>query len=292
MAQTLRSESTGQSSEHRFSSRAFVNVIQSRADLGVHAFVDEQVVIGRDPDCEIRLHDFRASRRHALISPRVDGSYTITDLNSTNGTRVNDRPVSGSRQLQNGEKIYIGDTVLHFLLADEMDVSFHTEITTLVSTDPLTGLPSKRKFDRALEYAFETAQQNQGQLALLMMDMDGLKLINDTYGHLFGAFAISQAGQLIADVLGDRGQACRFGGDEFSAFLPDCGPAQAAQTAEQIRQAIEMAAFERDGIELHPTMSIGVACFPAVGKSLLDLVCIADRALYRAKHAGRNRVAA
>jgi diguanylate cyclase (GGDEF)-like protein len=289
---TLRAEQEEIETCSSAANHAFLNVIRSRADLGVHLFIDGPIIVGRDHDCSIRLHDFRVSRRHAEIVPRPDGSFTLRDLGSTNGTKVNGRKICGYHILQDGEKIYIGDTVLRFSLGDELEVQFHSEVAAMVGSDPLTGLPSKRRFDQAFEFSLDTAKKCGGSLALLMMDMDGVKQINDTHGHLFGAHAIGQTGRLIAQVLGPRGQACRFGGDEFSAFLPSTDLSTARSVAEQIRQTVERAEMELNGIRLSPTISIGVACFPDAGTEPLDLVAQADEALYRAKAKGKNQVAA
>ena len=176
-------------------------------------------------------------------------------------------------------------------MVDEMDVDFHSEVATLVSTDPLTGLPSKRRFDQAFEFALEDAKRNSTPLTMLMMDMDGVKQINDTHGHLFGAHVIGETGRLIAKMIGSKGQACRFGGDEFSAFLPHHDSKAAHELAEQIRVAVEQAGFEKEDIPLFPTISIGLACFDQNGSTVLKLVDNADKALYRAKEQGKNRVA-
>jgi diguanylate cyclase (GGDEF)-like protein len=272
--------------------RAFLTVIRGRADLGVHAFIEGRVVVGRDLKCEFPLLDHRVSRRHATIMPAGANRYLIQDLGSTNGTRVGGSLIAGPHLLQDGDKILLGETVIRFSLADEIDVDFQSEIGMLVGTDPLTGLPSKRRFDEALEFALLSAQQAGSSLAVLMMDMDGVKRINDTHGHLFGAHVIGETGRWIARVLGQRGRACRFGGDEFTAFLPGHDRAAAMAIAEQIRYAVETASMEKEGIPLKPTISIGVACYPESGQELLDLISRSDEALYRAKSQGKNRVAA
>lgn len=293
LGQTLRIEGNDlHESSERPEVRAFLNVIRSQADLGVHTFIDGPVILGRDPNCSVPLHDFGVSRQHAVITPQTNGDFVLQDLQSTNGTRVNGSPISDTRVLKNGEKIFVGDTVLRFALADEVDVDFHSEVATLVSTDPLTGLPSKRRFDQALEFSLQAAKHGGTSLALLMMDMDGVKSINDTHGHLFGAHVIGETGKLIARVVGNKGHACRFGGDEFSAFLPGLDLESAAKVCEKIRQAVEAAGMEKDGIQLKPTISIGVACYPNGGQEMLELVAVADKALYEAKDLGKNRVVA
>ena len=271
--------------------KAFLSVIRSRADLGVHAFVEGITLLGRNPRCSFPLHDFGVSWEHATITPRSDDEYLLEDLDSTNGTRVNGKPISSPRILQDGDKIFVGDTVVRFSLADEMEIDFHNEVATLVGTDPLTGLESKRRFDQALEFALRTAKEGGHSLAILMMDMDGVKQINDTHGHFFGAHVIGETGHLIARVLGSSGHACRFGGDEFSAFIPVHNANSACAVAEQIRHAIETAGMEKDGIPLKPTISIGVACYPEAAGDQQKLISMADEALYRAKKQGKNCVA-
>ena len=286
---TLRADEPGGESTSGPPRQAFLSVIRSRADLGSYAFVSGPTIVGRDPGCPLPLHDLRVSWRHATIAPDGDG-YLLADMQSTNGTRVNGVPVVEERMLRDGDKISVGETVVRFSLADEEEINFHNEVATLVGTDPLTGLPSKRRFDDQLEYALGTATSCNQPLALLMMDMDGVKQINDTHGHLFGAHVIGATGRLIADVIGGQGRACRFGGDEFSAFLPMHDLSAAQRVGEEIRAAVETAGFEKDGIPLSPTISIGLACFPTNGTDLLKLVSAADEALYRAKRQGKNRV--
>jgi two-component system cell cycle response regulator len=179
---------------------------------------------------------------------------------------------------------------VRFSFADELDEDFRAEIGLLVGTDPLTGLESKRRFDDALDFALQVARQEQQTLAVLMMDMDGVKQINDTHGHLFGAHVIGETGRIIARHLGPAGHASRFGGDEFSAYLPGLDKESALAAAEAIRVAIESAGMEKDGIALRPTISIGLAAFPEDAVEALELVASADAALYRAKDAGKNCV--
>ena len=290
LAQTTRIERHEFEFSKQPGTKAFLTVIRSRADLGAHTFIDGPTILGRHPSCSIRLQDFGVSRHHTSIS--IEGQkYVLKDLGSTNGTRVNGEPISKPYELKNGDKVFIGDSVLRFALADKVDIDFHSEIASLVSTDPLTGLPSKRQFDLAFEFSLKEAIQSRQPLALLMMDMDGVKQINDTHGHLFGAHVIGETGKLIARVVGSMGRACRFGGDEFSAFLPKLDLESASQLAEKIRTSVETAGFEKDGISLKPTISIGVASFPDVSDEVLGLIEKADKALYKAKELGKNRVA-
>jgi two-component system cell cycle response regulator len=134
------------------------------------------------------------------------------------------------------------------------------------------------------------AAATQGtKLSILMMDLDGLKRVNDSHGHQAGAFIISEAGKLIGSICNHNGQACRYGGDEFIAYLLD-PLEEAIDTAERIRKAVSEHVFSKDGLDLRVSISIGVAVFPEDGKSLEALTKAADEALYRAKGKGRNVV--
>ncbi len=270
---------------------AFLTVIRGGGrDLGLHTVLQEQVIMGRSKDADLMLQDLGVSWEHARVIRKPDGTFALEDMGSTNGTRVNGLEIEGPYSLREGEKIFLGETVVRFSLADEMDLVFQSEVQQLVGTDPLTGLESKRVFDDALDYSLQQARCQGQPLAVLMMDMDGVKQINDTHGHLFGAHAIGQTGRILASVICDAGHVCRFGGDEFTAFLPGHDTESAARLAERIREAVENACIEKDSIPLKPTISIGVAAYPEDGEAVLALVAAADQALYRAKAAGKNRV--
>jgi diguanylate cyclase (GGDEF)-like protein len=123
------------------------------------------------------------------------------------------------------------------------------------------------------------------------MDLDGVKGINDTHGHLFGAHVIGESGKLIGRIIAGRGIGCRFGGDEYLAAFSGLDTASAVQIGEQIRQAIAAHPFEKDGIPLRPGISIGAASFPDdTAEGARALFQRADEALYRAKQGGKNRV--
>jgi diguanylate cyclase (GGDEF)-like protein len=289
--QTIKSNSPIMDTSKGQARKAFLTVIRGGGrDLGKHIVVERSVVVGRDPQCDLPLLDMIVSWNHCRITRLGGEAYIIEDLASTNGTHVDGGLVKTPRALREGEKIFVGETVLRFSMADEMDVGFHDMVSQLVSTDGLTGLPSKRAFDDALDYGLRCAVSHNQNLSILMMDMDGVKQINDTHGHLFGAYVIGQTGRLIARVLEQKGQACRFGGDEFTAFLRGYDKQNALLIGEQIRRAVETAGFEKDKITLNPTISIGVATYPEDAQNVQQLVAAADEALYRAKGAGKNRV--
>jgi diguanylate cyclase (GGDEF)-like protein len=155
------------------------------------------------------------------------------------------------------------------------------------SIDPLTGLPNRRGVARALEQAMEHVRAG-GRYAVLLLDVDHFKSINDLLGHQTGDRALAKIGRTIAENIRAVDVAGRFGGEEFLVLLRDASRERTMQVAERLRSAVEASGLPyADGKPV--TISIGVAyARPVDGPS--DIVERADRALYRAKHAGRNRV--
>ncbi len=258
------------------------------ADVGTHRLVGEQVVLGREPG-QMLLRDPVISRRHASVTLRT-GLYMLDDLGSTNGTALNGEPFDGAAILRNGDKISLGHTVIKFTLVDPDEAKVLEQMSTLAGTDPLTGLMAKHRFDAMLADCFESAKAAGRPLSVLMMDMDGLKAINTRHGHQCGANTIAQVGGLIGRVVGLQGEACRFGGDEYSALLPGAPLGVGMRIAERIRQAVEETVFRTGEVALNATISIGVAELGPETTSAGDLVVGADMALYRAKDKGRNCV--
>jgi diguanylate cyclase (GGDEF)-like protein len=218
-------------------------------------------------------------------------SYHLRDLGSKNGTTVNGKQVKGIYPLRDGDKIAISATVLRFTLADAIDAAFHAQVDAMLNIDSLTGLLAYRRFKASLEDALRTCQAKKTPLSLWVLDLDGLKAINDTHGHAMGAFTIGRVGRLLAEVLGTRGIATRFGGDEFIAYLPNMDKAAAKQLAEEFRARVASEVFCREQVTVSVTVSIGLATFPERAQDSKKLFEVADRELYRAKARGKNQVA-
>jgi diguanylate cyclase (GGDEF)-like protein len=164
------------------------------------------------------------------------------------------------------------------------------ELETLARRDPLTGLGNRRSFDESLGRAHRRARRQNLGLAVLMIDIDHFKRLNDTYGHPEGDRRLRAVATILDHGL-QRGDdlLARYGGEEFIAALASSEAAQAAQLGERLRAAVEAARLPAaDG---HVTISVGVAWQAADDeRNPADLVDRADQALYRAKHAGRNCV--
>ena len=157
--------------------------------------------------------------------------------------------------------------------------------------DGLTGLYNRRAFDEHLKQAIgREGRQEGGKFALLLLDIDHFKKLNDTYGHPAGDAALRHTASLLHGHLRSADQDARFGGEEFAVIVAGAGEAGASNMAERIRHGIEKGQVIFDGARLAVTVSIGVAVWPRDGASGPELVVSADRALYAAKQAGRNRV--
>jgi two-component system, cell cycle response regulator len=248
--------------------------------------VDRSLTIGRAPEAELTLSDQMISWHHARIEDRGDG-WALFDLGSTNGTTVNGES-QAEWLLKPGDRIVFGATAVSFEREDALQVDFNETVERLLNIDDLSGLFVRRKFDTEFSALLDAARVAKRPLALLVMDMDGIKKINDTHGHLFGAHVIGQAGHIIGGIIRERGIGCRFGGDEYLAALPDLDCDAANEVAEQILRAINTVPFVKDGITLKPGISIGVAAYPTDADDTASLFQRSDEALYRAKQGGRN----
>lgn len=261
----------------------------------------ETVILGRALESDVRINDAKISRRHARIDKVFDAenettSYVLSDLTSKNGTLLNGAPVK-QETLQNGDKITVGEHILRFEMLDEIDREYQRQIRRLLSHDDLTGLLSSRSFFSELRREAERAKQERREFCVLMMDVDHFKMVNDTYGHLTGSKTLEELGTCITGNLRSGDGASRFGGEEFALFLLDAELAQGLVAAERFRAGIENYEFSviRQGKAAethHITISIGVSCFPSDSRDPIELVEMADSALYHAKRMGRNRVCA
>ena len=156
-------------------------------------------------------------------------------------------------------------------------------------TDELTKTFTKRHFRQCVDQAFAEYQEYGNKFALLMMDLDKFKQVNDTHGHVVGDAVLQHLGETLHQSVRVKDLLFRYGGEEFTVILPATDAKAALFVAERIRTAVEAAVFEPGTIDLKLTISIGVATCPDA-PSVHDLVVDADQALYAAKHQGRNRV--
>lgn len=265
-----------------------VVVVQGPA-AGARVGLEREVVIGRDPRCELPIGAADVSRRHARIVPDAEG-HRVVDMGSTNGTWVNGRPIT-SRKLVPGDRIELGSCVLRYLRQGEADAEDLAALADLARRDALTGLANRRAFEEALQREVARARRSGGALALVVLDIDHFKLVNDTYGHAAGDAVLSEVAARAQRALRAEDLLARIGGEELAALLPGATLAAAAEVAERIRHAVSGSAFRAGDDAIAVTVSLGCAALAADEREAAALLARADARLYDAKHAGRNRVA-
>lgn len=164
----------------------------------------------------------------------------------------------------------------------------HARLASVATTDPLTRLPNHRALAEAIDTELERSARHDRTCALLFIDIDYFKGLNDTCGHAAGDAALDEIGRVMRELLRGIDTLGRWGGEEFVALLPESDPESAMLTAERIRRGVAMHRFEVDG-HGHVTVSVGVSVFPRDGVHRSELLEAADRAMYTAKRMGRNQ---
>jgi diguanylate cyclase (GGDEF)-like protein len=158
-------------------------------------------------------------------------------------------------------------------------------------TDYLTGLRTRGYFEQQLELEFKRAERKQQKIALLMIDIDHFKVLNDTFGHHVGDQLLRDLSSILVKDMREVDTVARYGGEEFVIILPETTETGAMFVAQRLRRAVEQAKFFAGSPHSvqHLTISIGVAVYDTDAQFKRDLIEFADAALYAAKHAGRNR---
>ncbi|MGQ3676508.1 GGDEF domain-containing protein [Xanthobacter sp. TB0139] len=188
--------------------------------------------------------------------------------------------------------IHLFSAAIHIVASGAFSLSMAYErgaiaLRRVALHDALTGLPNRQGLEQKLQANFSDGFRN---CAIFIIDIDKFKSINDMYGHVIGDHAIRQCGQIIARNLREQDFAARIGGEEFLIIIAHISVEQAAQRAEHMRQAIENEHIQVGEAEVHFTVSVGIAYTDTSHVPFSELMAQADRQLYKAKEAGRNRV--
>ncbi len=174
--------------------------------------------------------------------------------------------------------------------------SAREQLTRLATTDGLTGLANRRRFDDMLELEYARHARSGAKLSLIMMDIDCFKAYNDTYGHVNGDDCLRQVARALDSVIvRSTDLVARYGGEEFVCILPETNQVPALAIAEKICQRIMSLAIPHGASNVAECVTASVGVFTALcqpGKSVLHLLAEVDEQLYAAKSAGRNRVCA
>jgi len=263
-------------------------------DFGKHFVLEKkQTVLGRSKSADIPIMDGKISKVHCEITVIRSGrgieQISIKDLDSTNGIYVNGELVSQDT-LKAGDKIQVGDTVLQLSYSDEIEKEYHAKLFDFAARDALTGLYNKRFIVNELENYCRIARRSGRSFSIIMIDIDDFKQINDRFGHLSGDEFLKNLSQLFRSSLRDQDVAGRVGGEEFLIVLPETVIEGAFQLAVRIRKLVEDFVLHYQGQEIQTTISAGVCQFENKIKDVKEFLDLADRAMYEAKKAEKNKV--
>ena len=309
---TLRKiENVNDGSQVREGQACLVQIYPLELDAGLLRISENPFIIGRGRQCGLTLEGDSVSRKHCAIHFR-DGSYFIRDLQSTNGTFVNDQANEEIR-LKAGDRIRIGNQIFKFLGADHIEAEYHETAYAMMTRDGLTGAFTRRYFEEALRRDLARSKRSGQPISLMMFDVDKFKTINDEYGHMAADRALVDLTRRLLTILSTDHIMSRFGGDEFIVLLSDTNYREAKEIAEICRTVAELDTFGGVCRDFSITISVGVTTayvtdddqlvletpHPTMDSALAPhtsdvttetLIASVDAWLYTAKNEGRNRV--
>ena len=255
---------------------------------GMRVLAQRETIIGRQPGVDLLVRDPRVSRQHCKIVLTSAGPK-IVDLDSRNGTFVNDVQVKET-YLNDSDLIRVGDTVFRLRYIDRVELERQEELYRRATRDGLTGLHNRQFLLERLNEELARARRHHFPVSFLMIDVDHFKLINDRLGHAAGDRALAVVAAILRDNVRSEDTVARYGGEEFAVLAPFSDATGARILGERLRSLVEKNDWSKGEGRMPLTISIGTATFPDDADAGLDLIHKSDIALYRAKHAGRNRV--
>jgi diguanylate cyclase (GGDEF)-like protein len=235
-------------------------------------------------DTSTRAHRPRYRTRSFVAVPILAGLETLGAIAVTD--RQGDRPFSATdvtalRVFATGAALAIGR---------ERALNLADLYARAAAVDPVTGLFNRRYFEGRLDEELQRSQRHQIPVALLLIDVDDFKLVNDSFGHLAGDTALRDIGEILRNCVRIFDVCARFGGEEFVIIMPGSNRDSAFRVAERIRQRVDAyRPLEREVGALRITVSIGLAV-SSPGTTVSELLELSDKALYAAKRAGKNRI--
>jgi diguanylate cyclase (GGDEF)-like protein len=213
-------------------------------------------------------------------------------MGSKNGTVHNGTPIEGSVVLRDGDRIRVSaQTVFKFGYQDELEEQLQKKLYDSATRDALTQAYNRRFFMERLASEWAWAQRHKQPCAIIAIDADHFKSINDTHGHPAGDYVLREIVSTVQSAVRKEDLVARIGGEEFFVLARATVRMQACVLAERVRASVASHEFTYQGTRLGVTISLGVATSDDLGiESPDDLIGRADEFLYRAKENGRNRV--
>jgi len=272
-------------------------VISGKAIGRMFKLSKPEMVLGRGDDADITIDEVAISRHHARITVKSDDTIWIEDLGSKNGTYFEGERVT-SLELHDGDRVQVGSsTILKLTYQDNIEEEFQRQLYESATRDAVTGLFNKKFLLDRLSAEFAYCMRHRVTLSLCMFDIDDFKQINDQWGHVAGDAVLGQLGSIVSKASRTEDVLCRYGGEEFAVLLREIDSGNALLYAERIRKRIAQNDFsitDKDGQHraIKLTISIGIATLNKNVRyaKLEEFVAAADKQLYIAKQAGRNRV--
>jgi two-component system, cell cycle response regulator len=251
---------------------------------------EAKITIGRTPESDIVIDDKRVSKLHCTVQ-YSKGAIVVEDNNSTNGTYLNGQRIERA-QVTSSSLLQIGGTVMKIEFKNKSEVDYEDELLKKATTDALTGIANRHYFMNRAREELAFARRTNILVGMVMMDLDHFKTVNDTYGHQAGDYVLSQFASLVVKKIRGEDMFGRYGGEEFVILMRgEMEPPGAQIFCERIRKTVADFAFTFNDKVIPVTVSMGL-CLRNGGevKSVDELVQIADKALYKAKTSGRNRI--
>lgn len=249
-----------------------------------------EITAGRSADNNIALEFDGISRKHIKLTI-ADDVVTLTDMESRNGTFLNNAKIAGPTVLKTGDIIKFGSIALKFIAKGDPERLAYDKLNMQANTDGLTQCYNKTYFNKAIEMEVKKSKITGTPLSLILFDLDHFKKLNDNYGHDAGDYVLKEMANVIrSGGVRDGDIFARYGGEEFVVLLPKTNLKQGFEIAERLRKLVETNHFMYDNKRLPVTASIGVADYRAGVNNGTDLFKRADTAVYKSKEGGRNQV--
>ncbi len=253
------------------------------------------ITIGRSADNEIILEFEGISRKHIKVYVKDQEGNTkvfVEDMKSLNGSFLNNQKLGpGQLELKKGDVIKVGSIALKYIPKGDPERLTYDKLNLEANTDGLTGCFNKMYFNNHLELEIKKSKVTGNPLALIILDLDHFKKLNDNFGHDAGDFTLKELAEIVRkEGVRDGDIFARYGGEEFVIILPKTSLKHAVEIAERIRVLIQDYDFNYDGKKLPVTSSVGVADYQVSINSAQDLFKRVDSALYQSKNSGRNKV--
>jgi diguanylate cyclase (GGDEF)-like protein len=261
-----------------------------RTSIGRVYRITGDLLLGRAGEADVWLDGEGVSRKHARVLREADG-VSLVDLGSKNGTWVNGERVE-RRALVAGDLLQVGaHHILRFTWQDQLDEAAHRTLMDNAIRDGLTGASNRTYFLDQLRKEVSASIRHGHALSLALLDLDHFKAINDQHGHAAGDLVLRHFARTVNTLIRSEDTFGRIGGEEFALMLRHCPEHEAIRVMDRVRESVEHLDLMHGDTRVVVTVSIGIASLqPETATSDVTLMEQADKAMYRAKKAGRNRV--